>query len=152
MRITIVVIGRIKAGPERELYERYVKRISWPIALKEIDDRAKLTVPERRRREARSILDACPEGAILCVLDGRGAAITSEALAYKLGDWRDQGVGDLAFVIGGDGGLDDSVLRRAEIVLSFGAMTWPHMLARAMLAEQLYRAQQILAHHPYHRG
>jgi 23S rRNA (pseudouridine1915-N3)-methyltransferase len=85
-------------------------------------------------------------------LDERGKALPSEAFAAKIGDWRDRGAGDLAFLIGGADGHGDAVRARADFLLAFGPMTWPHMLVRGMLAEQLYRAQQILAGHPYHRS
>ncbi|MBB6254707.1 rRNA large subunit m3Psi methyltransferase RlmH [Nitrospirillum iridis] len=84
-------------------------------------------------------------------LDERGKALPSEAFARQVGAWRDGGVADLAFVIGGADGLAEEVRRRASLLIAFGPMTWPHMMVRGMLAEQLYRAQQILAGHPYHR-
>lgn len=102
-------------------------------------------------REAELILAALPTGARLVALDERGQAWTSRELADRLGQWRDQGTAALAFAIGGADGLGRAVIERADAVLSLGAMTWPHLLVRGMLLEQLYRAQQILAGHPYHR-
>jgi 23S rRNA (pseudouridine1915-N3)-methyltransferase len=102
-------------------------------------------------REAELILDALPAGARLVALDERGTQWTSRQLADRLAAWRDGGAAALAFAIGGAEGLGQAVIERAEIVLSLGAMTWPHLLVRGMLLEQLYRAQQILAGHPYHR-
>jgi 23S rRNA (pseudouridine1915-N3)-methyltransferase len=94
---------------------------------------------------------ALPPGARLVALDERGTAWSSRGLADRLGQWRDQGTATLAFAIGGAEGLDRQLIARADAVLSLGAMTWPHLLVRGMLLEQLYRAQQILAGHPYHR-
>jgi 23S rRNA (pseudouridine1915-N3)-methyltransferase len=98
------------------------------------------------------LADAVPKGATIIVLDQRGKTLSSEDFATRLGRWQDEGVGDLAFIIGGADGLDPAWRQRAALVLSLGAMTWPHVLARVMLAEQLYRAQSILAGHPYHRA
>jgi len=152
MRIVIAAVGKFRREPERELFETYIKRISWPVALKEVEERGALPAPERMAREAGKLLAAVPEAATLVALDETGRALASAAFAARIGRWRDDGVGDLAFVIGGADGLDASVLTRAALTLSLGPMTWPHMMVRAMLAEQLYRAHAILAGHPYHRG
>ena len=95
---------------------------------------------------------AVPEGATVVVLDEGGRTLTSAAFARRIGGWRESGVRDLAFLIGGTDGMDESVIGRADLVLSLGSMTWPHLLVRGMLAEQIYRAQTILSGHPYHRG
>jgi 23S rRNA (pseudouridine1915-N3)-methyltransferase len=108
-------------------------------------------VPELKRLEADKLLAQIPKNAVLVALDERGESLDSGTFAQRLGAWRDAGRADLAFVIGGADGLDEEVRRRADLLLSFGRLTWPHMLVRGMLAEQLYRAQQILAGHPYHR-
>jgi 23S rRNA (pseudouridine1915-N3)-methyltransferase len=151
MRLTVVAVGRQKAGPLKELEQLYAARILPPLTLIEVEEKRKLTPPELKTREAALLLNAVPKGAAIVALDRRGTAFSSEAFAQRLGAWRDAGT-DLAFLIGGAEGLADSVLEKAKLVLSFGAMTWPHLLARAMLLEQIYRAQQILAGHPYHRG
>jgi 23S rRNA (pseudouridine1915-N3)-methyltransferase len=104
-----------------------------------------------KAREAELILAAVPPGARLIALDERGQSWSSRELAERLGRWRDQGTTTLAFATGGADGLGQAVLDRADTILSLGAMTWPHLLARSLLLEQLYRAQQILAGHPYHR-
>jgi 23S rRNA (pseudouridine1915-N3)-methyltransferase len=104
-----------------------------------------------KAREAELILAALPAGARLVALDETGAAWSSRDLAERIAAWRDQGVATLAFAIGGAEGLDSTIIERADAVVSLGAMTWPHLLVRGMLLEQLYRAQQILAGHPYHR-
>lgn len=155
MRITLAAVGRAKAGPARELYEHYAARLRagplGPIALKEVEERRPLGGAELKRREAELLLGAVPEGARLIALDERGEALSSADFARILGRWRDEGVQNLAFAVGGAEGLDDAVRRAAALVLSLGPMTWPHMMVRALLAEQLYRAQCILAGHPYHR-
>jgi 23S rRNA (pseudouridine1915-N3)-methyltransferase len=104
------------------------------------------------RREGELLLAAVPTDAVTVALDRRGRQMDSEAFARQLARWRDQSVADVAFLIGGADGHAEALLKKASLVLSFGAMTWPHQLARAMLAEQIYRGQQILAGHPYHRA
>jgi 23S rRNA (pseudouridine1915-N3)-methyltransferase len=122
-----------------------------PPAIVELDEKRKLPPPQLKAREAELLLGALPPGALLVALDEKGAACTSRELAERLARWRDQGVATLAFAIGGADGLGPAVLQRAEATLSLGAMTWPHLLVRSLLLEQLYRAQQISAGHPYHR-
>ncbi len=152
MRVLIAAVGRMKAGPLRELCAEYAGRMTWPVVVREVEIKKSLAVDERRRQEAELLRAACPQGARRVVLDERGASLSSDMFARRLGCWRDEGVGDLAFLIGGADGVDPSLRGDADLVLSFGLMTWPHMLIRGMLAEQLYRAQQILAGHPYHRA
>ncbi|CAK0750066.1 Ribosomal RNA large subunit methyltransferase H [uncultured Gammaproteobacteria bacterium] len=152
MKLWLVAVGRARADPARALYRDYVERLTWPFTLREVEIKRKVTGAELRRLEAEALLTALPNGAAVAALDERGIGLTSAAFAARLGAWRDGGVGDLAFVVGGADGLDDSVRQRADLLLSFGVMTWPHMMVRAMLAEQLYRADRILAGHPYHRG
>jgi 23S rRNA (pseudouridine1915-N3)-methyltransferase len=117
----------------------------------ELEEKRRLPAPELKRREAELILAALPDAARLVALDEKGEAWTSRALADRLAHWRDAGIASLAFAIGAAEGLGAPVVERADAVLSLGAMTWPHFLVRGMLLEQLYRAQQILAGHPYHR-
>ncbi|MGH6962722.1 MAG: 23S rRNA (pseudouridine(1915)-N(3))-methyltransferase RlmH [Dongiaceae bacterium] len=154
MRILIAAVGRARAGPERDLFEVYRGRLHWPVAVKEVEERRPLATAERVAREGALLLAALPKRGDVAVvaLDERGASLSSGELAKKMGAWRDRGVAELAFLIGGADGHGAAVRERADLVLSLGAMTWPHLLVRAMLAEQLYRAQQILAGHPYHRG
>ncbi len=122
-----------------------------PVAIVELEERRRLPPAELKAREAELILAARPAGARLVALDQRGSEWSSRELADRLRNWREGGLGALAFAIGGAEGLGPAVIERAETVLSLGAMTWPHLLVRCMLLEQLYRAQQILAGHPYHR-
>jgi 23S rRNA (pseudouridine1915-N3)-methyltransferase len=150
MRLTIVAVGRHKAGPLKALQEFYAERIRWPLTIREVEERRKLSSAELKAREAELILDALPKDAELIALDGRGKTVSSTEFAERIAKYRDADA-SLAFVIGGADGLADAVLKRAKLTLSLGAMTWPHLLVRGMLLEQLYRAQQILAGHPYHR-
>ncbi len=153
MRILIVAVGRAKAGPERALFDHYVGRITPPFTLdlKEVEEKKALSGAELKRREGDLLLAQIPDGATVVALDERGKSVSSMAFAEKLGAWRDGGVRDLVFLIGGADGLDDRVRETAALVMSFGAATWPHMLVRGMLAEQIYRARAILTGHPYHR-
>nr|WP_232343678.1 23S rRNA (pseudouridine(1915)-N(3))-methyltransferase RlmH [Novosphingopyxis sp. YJ-S2-01] len=134
----IVARGKIGRSPEAELVERYVKRIQWPTKLTELPDRGG-KVPEPAAQQ-RTIL-----------LDETGRTLNSLEFADMLGGWRDDGVREARFMIGAADGFDDAQRAEADLLFSFGRATWPHMLARAMLAEQLYRATSILAGHPYHR-
>jgi 23S rRNA (pseudouridine1915-N3)-methyltransferase len=152
MRILLAAIGRARSGPERALYQHYAARLAWPLSLKELEARKAASPAEQVAREGELLLAAIPDKARVVVLDAAGQLLTSEALAGRLGAWRDGGARDLAFLIGGADGLAPSVLRRADLRLALGRLTWPHLLVRGMLAEQLYRAQQILGGHPYHRG
>jgi 23S rRNA (pseudouridine1915-N3)-methyltransferase len=153
MEILIASVGRWKSGPARALYEEYAGRSAWPMALVEVEEKRKLPPAERREREAALLLAALPARDVRVVaLDETGSGLTSETFARRLAAWRDQGTRTAAFLIGGDAGHGAAALARAELKLSLGPMTWPHLLVRGMLAEQLYRAQQIIAGHPYHRG
>jgi 23S rRNA (pseudouridine1915-N3)-methyltransferase len=152
MRLTIAAVGRLKAGPEKALYDSYAQRMVWPLALREVEERRKLSAPERQEREAALLLAACPASAALVALDRRGRHLDSGAFARWIGARRDSGTAEIAFLVGGADGHPDSLLPRCALALSFGPMTFPHLLARILLVEQLYRAQQILAGHPYHRA
>ena len=152
MRLTVLAVGRAKAGPEREIWDDYVKRLPWAMTLKEVEAKGNLGAAERMAKEGALLLDAVPKGATVVGLDGRGQALSSAGFAGRLGKWQDDGVKELALLIGGADGHGPEVLARANFLLSLGAMTWPHQLARVMLAEQLYRAHSILSGHPYHRA
>ncbi len=151
MRLWLAAVGRLRAGPVRDLVDEYVGRSAWPLTVREVEPRKKLSGLALRNHEGDLLLAAIPPQATLVALDERGRDLTSMAFAEKLGQWRDDGVQELAFVIGGADGLSQSVRDRAALVLAFGSATWPHMMVRAMLAEQIYRAQTILSGHPYHR-
>ena len=155
MRLQICAVGRLRGGPERALLDDYRARFDktgralslGPLSEHQIDDRKAAAPPA----QAEALLRAVPDGARLVALDERGALKGSLALADLLARWRDDGAQDVAFVIGGADGLDPALVARADLALSFGPMVWPHMLARVMLAEQLYRAATILAGTPDHR-
>lgn len=159
MQLGLICVGRLKAGPEREVYARYAERIASfkrlgleGLDLKEIDESKAGAPAERMAREGAAILAALPEGARLAVFDELGRAADSAAFAGFIGAERDAGRKALWFAIGGSEGLDESVRTRASVVFSFGAMTLPHQLVRILAAEQIYRAMTILSGHPYHRG
>jgi 23S rRNA (pseudouridine1915-N3)-methyltransferase len=137
LQLTIIARGRIGASPEAELVDRYVKRMRGRLRVIEIGD----TAPWPRLDDGRTV-----------VLDETGVDLTSEALADRIGKWRDGGCRELRFLIGAADGHDAATRASADLLLGFGHATWPHMLVRAMLAEQLYRASTILAGHPYHRA
>jgi len=151
IRLYIFAIGRLRRGPLHDLQALYARRIVPPPTIVELEEKRRLPAAELKQREAELILGALPQGARLVALDERGAAWTSRDFADRLAAWRDGGAAALAFAIGGADGLGTAVIERADAVVSLGPMTWPHLLARGMLLEQLYRAQQILAGHPYHR-
>ena len=152
MRLHIVAVGKLKAGPHAALAQHYAERLAWPLAMREVEEKRPLAAPELKEREGALLLAAAPTGAVLVALDERGKTLTSTAFAQKIAQWRDGGTADIAFLIGGADGLAEPVRQKAQLILSLGAMTWPHLLVRGMLLEQLYRAQQILTGHPYHRG
>ncbi len=147
--LRVIAIGRARAGPEAELFARYAARMRPKLELTELAEAAGAP-NEAKRREATALLAALPRNAFAVALDQGGAAPDSAALAGLLERWLGLGR-PICFLIGGAEGLDGAVLHRADAALSLGAMTWPHMLARAMLAEQLYRARAIASGHPYHR-
>lgn len=152
MRVQIRAIGRLKSGPERDLIEQYRRRLTWQLDILEIDDR-KISgeTPERMAREAALLSADVPRGAALVALDERGRDLTSRDLSERLANWRDDGRQPVIFMIGGADGLDPSLVKTADLVLSLGRLTWPHMMVRVMLSEQLFRAQSIQQGHPYHR-
>lgn len=152
MRIHIVAIGRARAGPEAALFKHYCDRVTqWPITLVEQDLR-KHTAPNKvTEAEAALLQQAIPEGAFIVALDEHGKQYTSREFTGLISGQQDEGRRDIAFVIGGADGLAPSVREGADRVVSLGQATWPHLLVRGLLAEQIYRAQQIHAGHPYHR-
>lgn len=160
MRLTICAIGRLrKNDPRALLINDYVERIkkSGPaigfkeISLQELDPARGQTGKNAQTRESQAILEAIPDGAHTILLDERGQNFTSEGLANHLADCRDRGIGMTVFALGGADGHTEQLRERADKIIALGKMTWPHMLARAMISEQLYRAITILSGHPYHR-
>ncbi len=151
MRVHLIAVGKLGTGPERALFEHFAGRLTPPLNVREVDEKRPLPPGPLKKSESQKLLAAVPDGAVIVALDEKGKAVTSQAFAKKLGGWRDEGVRDIAFLIGGAGGLDQTVLKAAHMALSLGPMTWPHKLVRGLLAEQLYRAQCIHSGHPYHR-
>lgn len=149
-------MGRLRSGPERDLIADYVQRFDrtgrplglGPFAEHEVEDKKNAGMGA----EAELLARAVPAGAVLVTLDERGKLISSPEFAAQLARWRDGGRQDVAFVIGGADGIDPALRAKADFSISFGAMVWPHMLVRVMLAEQLYRAANILSGGPYHRA
>jgi 23S rRNA (pseudouridine1915-N3)-methyltransferase len=139
MQLHVIARGKLGRSPEAELVARYAKRITWPLKLTEL--------PETGGRAPDPL---APARTVL--LDERGRALTSEELAALLGRWRDEGVREARFVLGAADGHSDDERAAADLLLAFGPATWPHLLARAMVMEQIYRACSILAGHPYHRA
>jgi len=139
MRLHVIARGKIGRSPEAELADRYARRIAWPLVTTELPERGgRLPAPLTPHRQV--------------VLDERGKQLSSEDFAALLGRWRDDGVRETRFLLGAADGHDQAERDGADLLLAFGAATWPHLLARAMLLEQLFRATSILAGHPYHRG
>ncbi len=154
MNITIVCVGksgRTKHDAARALVKAYSERLPWPVTIKEVEDKRPGNVEQRKGREAALLLKAFPKNAAVIALDERGKSLTSREFARTITDWGNTGIANLCFVIGGADGLDDSILQNAHLSLSLSAMTWPHLLARVMLLEQLYRAWSLQTGHPYHR-
>ena len=138
MRLHVIARGKIGRSPEADLVARYAKRITWPLVLTELPDQGGTIPPPLA--PAREVL-----------LDERGKQLSSEQFAALLGRWRDDGVREARFLIGAADGFDDAARASADQLIAFGKATWPHLMARAMLAEQLFRATSIIANHPYHR-
>jgi 23S rRNA (pseudouridine1915-N3)-methyltransferase len=155
MRVHICAVGRLRTGPERALIDDYITRFDrtgralglGPLALHEVEDKK----GGGMETEAALLARVIPKGAVTVALDERGKLISSPDFSDRLAGWRDAGRGDVAFVIGGADGIAPGLRAQAEVALSFGKMVWPHMLARVMLSEQLYRAASILSGSPYHR-
>lgn len=157
MKLRILAVGRAKSGPEADLIAEYQKRLRWPLAVEEVEEKRPLSGTELKAREG-ALLQAALERAaktggkpLLVALDERGKTLGSRDFAARLKAWEEQGASEIVFLLGGADGLAPEIRSLASFILSLGQMTWPHLLARAMLVEQIYRAQQILAGHPYHR-
>jgi 23S rRNA (pseudouridine1915-N3)-methyltransferase len=156
LRVHLCAVGRLRSGPERDLIADYTQRFDrtgralslGPLTEHEVEDKKNAGMAA----EAELLARAVPQGAVLVTLDERGKLLTSPEFATQLARWRDAGRQDVAFVIGGADGIDPSLRARADFSISFGQMVWPHMLVRVMLAEQLYRAANILSGGPYHRA
>ena len=160
LKLVLASVGRLKAGPERELFERYSKRAAvlagaaglTSVSFREIDEGKARDLDERRAAEGKALADVAGKGAWICALDERGTALTSEGWAQEIAKARDAGQGTYAIVIGGPDGIDPELRRAARSTLAFGSLTWPHQMVRVLAAEQIYRCLTILTGHPYHRA
>jgi 23S rRNA (pseudouridine1915-N3)-methyltransferase len=152
MKINLIAVGRLREGADRHLFEAYIARLHEPPTLIEVEEKRKLDPVRQVTREGELLLARVPPGAHVIALDGAGTMLSSAQFAQKLTSLRESGTPALAILIGGADGLAKAVVDRADFVLSLGALTWPHMLVRTMLAEQLYRAEAIARGHPYHRA
>ncbi len=159
MRLVVISIGRLKQGPERELAERYRERFGdigrklgfRGLEIHEIAESRARDAATRISEEAAAISAAIPDKSVLVALDEHGDNIDSDRFARHLGRWRDEGIANTIFAIGGADGLSPDLRRKAKLCVAFGSATWPHQMVRVMLLEQIYRAATILAGHPYHR-
>lgn len=153
MRIVIAAIGKDKlSSPTSQLFNEYKKRTSWTLQLKELEYKKNLPADLLKEKEAELLLASVDSNAKIIALDENGINMSSEDFANHILKWQDDGCSNLAFLIGGAAGHGRIVLQRADLKLSFGKLTWPHMMVRAMLAEQIYRADTIISGHPYHRS
>lgn len=160
MRVGIIAVGRLKAGPEKDLVSRYLDRFAkaGPASgldfsrVTELNESRASNAATRKREEAVQIEKALPDNALVVALDERGKSWNSEEFAAFVGDHKDRGRRDMVLIIGGADGLDPELRDRADLTLNLGKMTWPHQVVRILLAEQLYRAVTILSGHPYHRS
>ena len=145
MKATIIAIGKCKKNsPEADIINEYIKRSGWQLTIKEKDN-------STQKDEAEFLQSSIPHGAKVIVLDERGENLKSTELAAKIADWQLAGTSEICFLIGGADGHLQSTRARADLILAFGRLTMPHMLMRAVLTEQIYRIQTIIAGHPYHR-
>ena len=152
MKILISAIGKLnKKSPENELINGYIKKTTWPVVIKESEEKKALSGDALKEAESRLLMAGVPAGAKIVVLDERGEELSSKELAQKVAKWQDNGVQDVVFLIGGANGHTAETRQKADLILSFGRMTMPHMLARVILTEQIYRIKTILDGHPYHR-
>ncbi len=159
MKVTIACVGKMKAGAEKDMFERYLDRARkagrsvgiTSVSVTELSESRAARAADRKDEEAQLLLNALPSGTILIAMDEHGKALSSEAFAKKVGNWADQGAPDVVLAIGGADGHGQALLQRADLKLALGSMTWPHQLVRIMCGEQIYRAITILTGHPYHR-
>jgi 23S rRNA (pseudouridine1915-N3)-methyltransferase len=150
MKIIVLAIGKAR-GVEAEWSDEYLKRLGASVAVQEFAASKSLPPAETQKAEAHLLLNAIPPKSTVVLLDERGRDLTSRDFAAKISGWQDNCVSDLVFIIGGADGVTDDVRAKAQFTLGFGHLTWPHRLVRVMLLEQIYRARQIIAGHPYHR-
>ena len=150
MNIEILAVGRMKDSAQRELFDSYLRRMEWNVSVKELESKHK--DPQKiQKDESEQLEKALKKEAFKIMLDERGKSFKSRAFAQKFQNLQNEGHPHIQFILGGADGLTDTIRQKSDLLLSFGQQTWPHMLARIMLLEQIYRSQQILKNHPYHR-
>lgn len=151
MQLLLCAVGRMKAGPEKALFEHYSKRLLSPLEVHEVVEKRKLPSAALRVQECQLLSAKIPQNSVVVVFDEKGKEMDSRGIARLLEGWQDEARAAVTFIVGGADGVDGTLIKRADNVISLGRMTWPHMLVRGLVAEQLYRAQCILSGHPYHR-
>ena len=151
MKITIAAVGKMRSRPEKLLWDNYLRRISWPLTLYEVEERKPLNTKQLIVKEGELLLKAVLPGALIVAVDKSGKTFSSPSLARLFQEWISDNRKYITFIIGGAEGLHNTILKQADLILSMGTLTWPHLLARCMLLEQIYRSQCILTNHPYHR-
>ncbi len=149
--LSIIAVGKVRNDPTKGIFDLYASRLPWRFKLIEIQEGGKYGGPERVKREGLKLISAIPDKAIVVALDENGKKLKSLEFAEMMKKWLESGNRKIAFIIGGADGLSQSVFDRADLIFSLGDMTWPHMLVRSMLAEQLWRSASIINKHPYHR-
>ena len=151
MRITILAVGKIRNSIFNQLYELYVKRLRWEILLYEIESHNKKSWHEQQKDESIRLIALIPNNSCVITLDERGKLLSSRELASWVEEKIEEGTKDICLIIGGPNGLDPNILLKSNLILALGRATWPHLMVRGMIAEQIYRVQQILSGHPYHK-
>lgn len=152
MQVTLAAIGKSKGRSLHHLlFEDYAKRLPWKIEVKEFEEKKPLSTDARKEKEAEFLLNATASCHRRIALDERGKNLTSPELSQTIAGWQEQGCSHLGIIIGGQDGLAPSLYTQANLLLSLGKLTWPHMLVRPLIAEQLYRCYTIQTGHPYHR-
>ena len=152
MKLKLIAIGNSRNSYEMKLFQLYVRRITFSFELTEVVVKKNISGTRRKIEESSLLLSRVTNGSVIVALDECGQQQTSQKFARQIQIWQDNGEREVAFLIGGASGLDNVILERAQLILSFGAQTWPHLLVRSLLAEQIYRAQTIILGHPYHRA
>ncbi|OKL44344.1 23S rRNA (pseudouridine(1915)-N(3))-methyltransferase RlmH [Pseudovibrio exalbescens] len=160
MKVSLACVGKMKAGAEKDLCDRYLDRARktgkglgiTSVAVIELPESRAQRAADRKAEEASALLKALPAGAVLIVLDEHGKTLSSDQFATQVRDWTDSGVSDLVLAIGGADGHGPELIAKANLKIALGSMTWPHQLVRILCAEQIYRAMTIMSGHPYHRA
>ena len=152
MKLLLLCVGNLKAGLEKDLMDQYRARLTWPLEMREVVCRKSGSSGQVKTWEGELLLQAIEPGSMVIGLDEQGTSLTSLQFAHVLKSYRNEGVKSLTFVIGGADGLSTLIAKRCQRLIALGRMTWPHLLVRGLLVEQIYRGQQILSGHPYHRA